>query len=124
MPLRLAFDLDGVLADMESELDRRAVELFGERPGVDLAADPGADETPAGIEEGLPGTATAVEAALETTPPALKQRLSPRQVRRLWRHVEGIEDFWESLPEVEPGTVARLAQLAGDRRWEMIFLTK
>ena len=30
MPLRIAFDLDGVLADMDSELVRRAERLFGE----------------------------------------------------------------------------------------------
>jgi hypothetical protein len=30
MPLRIAFDLDGVLADMEGELVRQAETLFGE----------------------------------------------------------------------------------------------
>ena len=30
MPLRIAFDLDGVLADMESELVRQAEVVFGE----------------------------------------------------------------------------------------------
>src|ERR1700730_11711911 len=31
MPLRIAFDLDGVLADMDSELVRQAEFLFGQR---------------------------------------------------------------------------------------------
>ena len=31
VPLRIAFDLDGVLADMDSELARQAVTLFGEQ---------------------------------------------------------------------------------------------
>ena len=31
MSLRIAFDLDGVLADMEGELVRQAERLFGER---------------------------------------------------------------------------------------------
>ena len=33
------------------------------------------------------------------------------------------ESFWESLNEIEPGIVARLAPLAAERRWEIIFLT-
>src|SRR5207253_11422257 len=50
--------------------------------------------------------------------------LTQRQQNRLWRHVEGIEDFWRSLKEIEPGMVARLATLATERRWEIIFLTR
>lgn len=50
--------------------------------------------------------------------------MTPRQHRRLWRHVEGIENFWEGLSEIEPGTVARLAAVAIDRKWEVLFLTK
>jgi hypothetical protein len=42
----------------------------------------------------------------------------------LWAHVAGIDGFWESLQEIEPGVVARLATLAAERRWDIIFLTK
>ena len=58
------------------------------------------------------------------TPTVDKLVLTPRQQRRLWHHVETIEDFWQSLREIEPGAVARLAKLAEERRWEVIFLTK
>jgi hypothetical protein len=50
--------------------------------------------------------------------------LTSKQQRRLWKHVESIENFWETLAEIESGTVKRLARLANDRRWEIIFLTK
>jgi hypothetical protein len=50
--------------------------------------------------------------------------VSARQEERLWTHVESIENFWETLAEIEPGIVARLAELANTRRWEIIFLTK
>ena len=50
--------------------------------------------------------------------------MTSRQQRRLWHHVESIENFWEKLDELEPGVIARLASLAIDRRWEIIFLTK
>ena len=49
---------------------------------------------------------------------------SSRQQRRLWRHVETIENFWETLQELEPGVIQQLAAQARDRRWEIIFLTK
>ena len=50
--------------------------------------------------------------------------MTARQQRRLWQHVESIENFWEGLAELEPGVIRRLATLAADRRWEIIFLTK
>jgi hypothetical protein len=50
--------------------------------------------------------------------------MTPRQQRRLWTHVESIENFWESLKEIEPGSIRRLARLASEHRWEVIFLTK
>jgi hypothetical protein len=50
--------------------------------------------------------------------------MTPRQERRLWELVRAIENFWESLPEIEPGMVARLNALASGRGWEVIFLTK
>ena len=50
--------------------------------------------------------------------------MTPRQTHRLWRHVETVNDFWQDLQEIEPGSLARLHGLATERRWEIIFLTK
>ena len=50
--------------------------------------------------------------------------LTPREIRRLWQHVTGIENFWMSLGEIEPGAVARISALAAQHRWEIIFLTQ
>jgi hypothetical protein len=109
--LRIGFDLDGVLADMDGELVRQATRLFGGAPSP--------------VE---PDTAEASPGATADPRPALPQvgnvRLSPRQERRLWRHVESIENFWETLPEIEPAIVERLAAIAAARRWEIIFLTR
>ncbi len=33
-------------------------------------------------------------------------------------------EFWDTLKEIEPRVVARLAQVAAERRWEIIFLTE
>jgi hypothetical protein len=118
VPLRIAFDLDGVLADMDSELVRQAELLFGETMTRRLeahAAEVGEAASPAAAEQQSP---------TDNAPPLLQLNMSPRQQRRLWRHVESIDNFWEHLREIEPGTVQRLAGIATDRRWEVIFLTK
>ena len=93
MPLRIAFDLDGVLADMEAELGRQAGLLF--RGDEQADADGVDDSSPQGA------------------PPLTTLQMTPRRVRLLWRHVEAIDNFWETLDELEPGAVARLAELAG-----------
>ena len=133
MPLRIAFDLDGVLADMERELVRQAEVLFGESmtrrlqtpaaatPTGAPAATPAAAETPA---DAPADQQAAAETAPENVPPLLRLKLSSRQQRRLWRHVESIENFWQTLEETEAGIVQRLATVAAECRWEVIFLTK
>jgi hypothetical protein len=130
MPLRIGFDLDGVLADMEAELIRQAELVFGEaatRPPPEPAADvpsspaPAAGESPGEIAA---GTTKGADVVPDTIPPVLTLSLTSRQQRRLWRHVETINNFWETLEEIEPGVIRRLATLATDRRWEIIFLTK
>jgi hypothetical protein len=101
MPLRIAFDLDGVLADLGSELTRCADALFGEgNRRVD----------PSGLSDN------------DALPVPLA--LSPGQRRRLWTHVQAIENFWETLSELEPGVVERLGTIAAAQRWEVIFLTR
>jgi hypothetical protein len=50
--------------------------------------------------------------------------LSPSRQRRLWKHVQAVENFWETLAEHEPGIVQRLAAIAAEQRWDVIFLTK
>ncbi len=133
MPLRIAFDLDGVLADMESELFHQAEVLFGEEmmrrqhaPATDVAPPPttNAGETPDDTAAGSASGADVVPGNADTAPALLKLNLTTRQQRRLWRHVETIENFWETLEELEPGAIQRLATLATERRWEIIFLTK
>jgi len=131
--LRIAFDLDGVLADMESELVRQAEVVFGEpmtrklqeradAQGPHTAApSPAADDDSTDPNESAHPVSDTLAGA---TPPLVKLNMTSRQERRLWRHVATIENFWESLKEIEPGTIARLGDIAAERRWEIIFLTK
>jgi hypothetical protein len=115
--MRVAFDLDGVLADLHEPFARTARELF---PEIDPAAvapadigasppddggDPAADEAPA------------VPEASRTVP------LSRRQSDAVWRALARTDNFWEGLAEIEDGAIGRLAALADARRWEVLFIT-
>jgi hypothetical protein len=123
--MRVGVDLDGVLADMESELIRQAERLFGKSVARSLEARPDEPpvDPPAAAAAGSPENAATPDPADEV-PVVQRLRMTRRQQTRLWRHVEGIENFWESLEEHEPGAVARLAEIAAQRQWEIIFLTK
>jgi hypothetical protein len=124
VPLRIAFDMDGVFADMDGALLRHAEALFGAEairaitPGNAVPAPDPVGRITAGEPNRPPGPDPADDA------PASTLRLTDRQHRRLWQHVATVENFWESLQEIEPGSVARLGALAAERRWETIFLTK
>jgi hypothetical protein len=113
MPLRLAFDMDGVFADMDGELVRIAEQLFAAKISR-RAAEPPTPE----LDDELDA------AASDATPPLTGLQLTSRQQKRLWRHVATVDNFWETLQEIEPGSIARLGALAMERRWEVIFLTR
>jgi hypothetical protein len=109
MPLRVAFDLDGTLADMHVVLRREAERLFGESQLATAVE-------PSGAGAGEPDEPESDKVMAEL-------HLSDRQQMQLWEHVKTIENFWCGLPEMEPGIVARLAETATARRWEVLFLT-
>jgi hypothetical protein len=121
LSIRVAFDLDGVLADMESELVRQSEILLGESMTRVLQERARTGER---AEEPPDGDADPAAGGTDRAPRLLRLQLTVRQERRLWRHVESIDGFWESLKEIEPGAVARLAAQSVERRWEVIFLTK
>ena len=114
MTIRIAFDMDGVLADMSGALRREASRL-----GI-------------GPEEGTVRESTVSSASSDDTAPSVKEsddaapsigKMSDRDQRRLWAEVTKIENFWETLDELERGSVRRLDALAAARRWEVLFIT-
>lgn len=129
MPLRVGFDLDGTVADMYSALRREAIKLFGE----DVLRK--AEVVPTKPQEALLPSSSGGQAGKEQTPPEKPEEdqtttlamqelhLTARQQSQLWDHVKQIENFWTTLPELEPGIISRIAKAAVDRRWEIIFLT-
>jgi hypothetical protein len=130
MPLRVGFDLDGTVADMFSALHREALTLFGEdvlrkaaykqEPPTSAKA---LDTTPAKAKEEKAGAKAAPEDDATTNIAMQELHLTARQQMQLWDHVKKVENFWSTLPELEPGIIARIAKTALERRWEVIFLT-
>jgi hypothetical protein len=109
--MRLGFDLDGTIADLHGALALEARQLF---PGLDPAVLPNS----AALDTAPPADAPGADA------PALSiGALSPRQQRELWNAVCARENFWETLEEIEKGSLKRLYQMVMDHRWELLFMT-
>ena len=109
--MRLAFDLDGTLADMQNALAREARALF---PVLDPASLP---------QSAAPDAPADASATADSPPPFGSLNLTTRQQRELWNAVRARHNFWETLDEIESGALSRLYRLVRDRRWELIFLT-
>lgn len=108
MSLRVAFDMDGTVADMYAVLRKVSEEIFAAPRGKRTAA---GDADAPNESSAIPG------------PSVDELHLTAAQQRRLWEHVGGIEDFWTTLPELEPGIIARIADTARRRRWDVLFIT-
>jgi hypothetical protein len=112
--MRIAFDLDGVLADLHGAFAATALKMFPELDtsvlrAEEIGASPPAPEGGGSI------------VAKPKTPTDLP--LTSRQNDAVWAALAAVPDFWETLTEIEPGTIRRLATLADERRWEMLFIT-
>jgi hypothetical protein len=125
MPLRVGFDLDGTVADMYDALHREAIKLFGEdvlRKAASKTSQPQETKGEQSNEKESSEPKSGDDDA--TTNLAMQElHLTSRQQMQLWDHVKKIENFWTTLPELEPGIIARIAKTSRDRRWEVIFLT-
>ena len=110
MSLRLAFDLDGVFADFRARVgDEVDVGSEGERI------------TNEGSEPESTEGATPASRVIEV-PSATAQRDKGAR-RQAWSRLAATENFWETLAEIEAGSVGQLAALARESSWEVIFLT-
>lgn len=156
MSIRIAFDLDGTLADLDSALQRITEELFpapenggaagpaaggfaaapaagptadywaraGAAPGADNGHEPCNGRGPHNGREPQNGADEGLSAEEEQLEPPAVRALTRRQQHAIWEKVRHTTDFWETLDETEPGIVARIAALAEERRWEVIFITQ
>jgi hypothetical protein len=112
-PLRIAFDMDGTLADLSSayaEVEQRLLGLVDED-----ARHPAPEVREA--EQHAEGD----EAAGNRRTVA---RASTRNRERVWRAIEETPNFWTILKPLEDGAVKRLYDLTEECNWEVFFITQ
>jgi 5' nucleotidase, deoxy (Pyrimidine), cytosolic type C protein (NT5C) len=109
MGLRVAIDLDGTVADLSRAMHDIAKKKFRKFQRDDPLS------PPAPPSEGTPPP--------NDRPTLADLDLSPSDLDRLWTHVLKIKNFWTTLDEMDDGIVARIQQLADERRWEVLFIT-
>ncbi len=115
--MRVAFDLDGVLADLHGAYSRTARELF---PGLDagLLASSKLESPPSPNDDKSDDKEESEVPQVDMAPTLTRQ-----QNRAVWHRLSETPNFWETLDEIEPGAIRRLSDLALERRWDVIFLT-
>ena len=110
MSLRIAFDLDGVLADLGTAYDSVAAQVATTR-----AAASGRDQTVSDDEE------KESEAESDATAPGSGPGVDQAAI---WDAIRAIPNFWTTLSPLEPGGLERLAATAIRHRWELFFWTQ
>ena len=110
MGLRVAIDLDGTVADLSVAMHAVATKYFGEARTAMPEAAPDSPDDP--------------DAPASADRPSLRDlKLRPSELDALWTEVLRTKNFWTTLDETEPGIVARIAELAAERRWDVLFIT-
>ncbi|MEO7134787.1 MAG: hypothetical protein ABI024_11270, partial [Vicinamibacterales bacterium] len=109
MPLRVGFDLDGTVADMSSALYREALALFGDEAVPKAASQTTTPQEVRGEQDNKKPDDTPKSEDTHAPIDAMRDlQLTARQQMKLWDHVKKIENFWSTLPELEPGIIARI----------------
>lgn len=121
MPLRIGFDMDGTIADLESAFHAVELRLFG--PGTALR--PGDDSQAGRPPMGPP----AADNTPESDEADAKERiLGARQARRqrdgVWAAIQATPNFWESLQPLEPDAIRRIHAMMLAHQWEVFFITQ
>ena len=121
-PLRIAFDMDGTLADLASAYAEVEALLLNSEPTGRERPAPEAREAEQQVEEEVPAAATIGDNQRPTKRRSSRGRSEHRDA--VWRAVEETPDFWTTLKPLESGAVERLYQLTCEHNWEVFFITQ
>jgi hypothetical protein len=111
MAVRIAFDMDGVLADFSTAFRQVEERLFGPVSAV-IAEAP---EVEAQQEERAEQPAVSSAAA---------SRESRRRRDAIWNAIHNTPDFWMTLKPHDPGAVRRIHSMMVRYGWEVFFITQ
>jgi hypothetical protein len=125
MPLRIGFDMDGVLADFGQAFREVETRLFGHGEGLS------ADE-PAREEEVQETKARRAEdAALRKGVGEEDSRVAKiaggegrRRRDLVWRDIQSTPNFWSTLKPMDENAVRRIHEMTLRHQWEVFFITQ
>lgn len=109
MAVRIAFDMDGVLADFATAFREVETRLFGasstvaESPEVEAAQEESED----------------ARAAESPTPHEMRRRRDA-----IWKVIHNTPDFWMTLKPCDPDAVKRIQEMMLRYGWEVFFITQ
>jgi hypothetical protein len=111
MTVRIAFDMDGVLADFVAAIRGVESRLFGTPSTV-------AAETPE--DEAEHEEAQAAHAANA----GARSREARSRHDAVWNAIHNTLDFWTTLAPLDPHAVRRIHEMMLRHRWEVFFITQ
>lgn len=121
-PLRIAFDMDGTLADLSSAYAAVEESLFGQELSEHERPAPESREQEQHVAEDAQPVATIGDN--RKTLERRSYRRSSQHRDRIWRVIEDTPDFWTTLKPLENGAVKRLYDLTCQHNWEVFFITQ
>jgi hypothetical protein len=122
IPLRIAFDMDGTLADLSSAYAAIEDQIFGAESAEHERPAPEAREEEQHVEEGA-----AEAAALELKKKQAERRAAARTAThrdRVWRTIEATPNFWTTLKPIDADAIKRLNEMTAELNWEVFFITQ
>jgi len=131
--LRIAFDMDGTIADLSTAFHAIEDRLFGPYEAEHSQPQPEAREEEQEAEQRAAqesGGTSSISSGGQTDPAAqAREKLAQaRAMRRhndiIWHAIESTPDFWTTLAPMEEGVIARLWEAARKNRWEVFFITQ
>lgn len=145
MPLRIGFDMDGVLADFSEAFREVEVRLFGSGSRT-IAGEPGREEEnqernarraedtsvrdkERALEDDLAGLEDYESEKISVVLEGVETRRAPAgEARRrrdgVWQAIQATPDFWTTLQPIDPAAVTRIHQMMLRHGWEVFFVTQ
>jgi hypothetical protein len=144
MPLRIGFDMDGVLADFSEAFREVESRLFGRGEGLSAdepAREEEVQETKARRSEdaslrkeaarGPDATGTEGSGSDKTPEPLEDTRVAKnaggegrRRRDLIWRDIQSTPNFWSTLKPMDENAVRRIHEMTLRHQWEVFFITQ